>query len=223
MSAPSPGGALSLRGLTVRRGGARIAALTADIAPGEVLTIMGPSGSGKSTLLAAITGTLDPAFTMTGEVWLAGRNLTALPTRERGIGILFQDAILFPHLSVAGNLAFALPPRQAGRAAKIAAALAEAGLPGMEARDPDTLSGGERARVALMRTLLAEPSALLLDEPFSRLDTALRERTRAFVLDRARARGLPVVMVTHDPEDAAAAGGRVVAPDDGSAGPTGPA
>ncbi len=82
----------------------------------------------------------------------------------------------------------------------------------MAARDPDTLSGGERARVALMRTLLAEPAALLLDEPFARLDTALRERTRAFVLDRARARGLPVVMVTHDPEDAAAAGGRVVGP-----------
>lgn len=206
------GGGLSLRGLAVHRGGQRIAALTADIAPGEVLTIMGPSGSGKSTLLAAITGTLDPAFTMAGEVWLGGRNVTGLPTRARGIGILFQDAVLFPHLSVGGNLAFAVPQGQPDRARRIDAALEEAGLPGMAARDPDTLSGGERARVALMRTLLAEPAALLLDEPFARLDTALRARTRAFVLERARAHGLPVVMVTHDPEDAAAAGGRVVGP-----------
>lgn len=203
---------LSLRALCVRLDGRPVVDLTAEVAPGEVLTIMGPSGSGKSTLLAAITGTLGPPFLRTGEVWLDGRDLTGLPTRDRGIGLLFQDALLFPHLSVGGNLAFALPPGGRDRAARVAAALEEAGLPGFAGRDPETLSGGERARVAMMRTLLADPRALLLDEPFSRLDADLRARIRAFVLERARARGLPVLLVTHDAEDARAAGGRVVSP-----------
>ncbi|MEH6773813.1 MAG: ATP-binding cassette domain-containing protein, partial [Cereibacter changlensis] len=122
--------------------------------------------------------------------------------------------VLFPHLSVGGNLGFALPPglRGAARRARIAAALEQAGLPGFADRDPATLSGGQRARVALFRTLLAEPCALLLDEPFSRLDADLREQIRSFVLDRARDRGLPVILVTHDAEDARAAGGSVISP-----------
>jgi putative thiamine transport system ATP-binding protein len=203
---------LELDGLQVRQGDRLLVDLSARIAPGEVLTIMGPSGTGKSTLLAAITGTLDPSFQTFGHVRLEGRDLGALPTRARRIGILFQDALLFPHLSVAGNLGFALPARTPDRAARIATALEEAGLPGLGPRDPATLSGGERARVALMRTLLAEPKALLLDEPFSRLDAALREQIRSFVLDTARRRGLPVILVTHDAEDARAAGGGVFSP-----------
>ncbi len=203
---------LQLQALCVRLGERRIVDLTADVAPGEVLTVMAPSGAGKSTLLAAITGTLAPDFRLSGRVLLDGRDLTGLPTRDRHVGLLFQDALLFPHLSVGDNLAFALPARHRDRAARIAAALDEAGLPGFANRDPATLSGGERARVALMRTLLAEPRALLLDEPFSRLDAALRRRTRDFVLQTARAHALPVILVTHDPEDAAAAGGRVIPP-----------
>ena len=132
--------------------------------------------------------------------------------------------MLFPHLSVGGNLAFALPAslrgRQARRAA-IEAALAKAGLAGFANRDPGTLSGGERARVALMRTLLAEPRALLLDEPFSRLDAGLRDRIRAFVLDLIRAEGIPAILVTHQPDDARAAGGRIIDPQ-GRPVPTGP-
>jgi putative thiamine transport system ATP-binding protein len=204
---------LVLDGVTLGpRTGAPLVRLSAAIAPGEVLTIMGPSGSGKSTLLSALIGALPPAFGMTGRVLLDGRDVTRLPTRARRIGILFQDTLLFPHLSVAGNLGFALPAGTPGRSRRIEAALAEAGLAGFGPRDPATLSGGEAARVALLRTLLAEPRALLLDEPFARLDADRRARIRSFVLDRARDRGLPVLLVTHDPEDARAAGGRVVSP-----------
>lgn len=189
--------------------------LTVTVAPGDILTIMGPSGTGKSTLLAAIIGTLPVEFQHTGRISLAGRDIGSLPTRLRRVGILFQDDILFPHLSVGQNLAFALPSGLSGRSARrarIDAALASAGLSGFADRDPATLSGGQRARVALLRTLLADPCALLLDEPFSRLDSDLRAQIRSFVFDSARRAGVPVILVTHDAEDARAAGGPVLSP-----------
>lgn len=203
---------LDMQGLQVRQGGTVLAALDRHVAPGEVLTVMGASGSGKSTLLAALIGTLPRGFAMAGRIVLNGVDVTALPTRARRIGILFQDDVLFPHLSVGGNLGFGLPARVTDRAARIAAGLAEIGLTGFADRDPATLSGGQRARVALLRALMAEPQALLLDEPFSRLDTDLREQIRSLVFDHARARGLPLVLVTHDAEDARAARGPVVTP-----------
>jgi putative thiamine transport system ATP-binding protein len=190
-----------------------MAPVSLTIAAGEVATVMGPSGSGKSSLLAFVCGTLDPGFRAEGAVRLGGVDLTALPPERRRVGILFQDDLLFPHLSVAENLAFGLPPHVKGRRARlerVEAALAEADLAGFGGRDPATLSGGQRARAALLRTLLSEPGALLLDEPFSKLDVALRGRIRRFVLDHARAQGLPTLLVTHDPADAAAAGGAVV-------------
>jgi len=182
------------------------------VAPGEIVTLMGPSGVGKSTLLAFIGGFLDAAFTATGSIRLDGELVTHLPAERRRIGILFQEDLLFPHLSVGGNLAFGLAPRIKGaaRRAAIEAALAEAGLAGFAGRDPATLSGGQRARVALLRTLLAEPRALLLDEPFARLDQALRQEFRRFVFEHAAAQRLPTLLVTHDPADAAAASGRVL-------------
>jgi len=182
------------------------------IAPGENATLMGPSGSGKSSLLAFLCGTLDPAFVGQGQVRLDGRDILAVPPERRRLGILFQDDLLFPHLSVAGNLAFGLPQAldRETRRARVAAVLAEAGLAGFEARDPATLSGGQRARVALLRMLLSEPRALLLDEPFGRLDAGLRQRFRRLVFERARARMLPVLLVTHDREDAEAASGKIV-------------
>jgi len=204
---------LVLEAMCIARGGERLVELDARVGPGEVLTLMGPSGVGKSTVLAAITGTLDLAFRLTGRIVLDGQDITALPTEARHAGILFQDHLMFPHLSVGGNLAFGLLAGVRGRAARrarVEAALAEVGLEGFAARDPATLSGGQTARVALMRMLLSEPRALLLDEPFSGLDAGLRAQMRDLVFGLARRRGLPVVLVTHDAEDAAAAGGRVV-------------
>ena len=206
-------GALQLRSVTIRLGSrVLVEALDATVAPGEVVTIMGPSGSGKSTLLAYVGGFLDPAFTAGGEVLIGGEAITGLPAEERRVGILFQDDLLFPHLSVGGNLAFGLPRggSRAERRRLVTEALAEADLAGFMDRDPATLSGGQRARVALLRTLLAEPRALLLDEPFGRLDRGLRQDIRSFVLDHARERGLPILLVTHDEEDATAAAGPVV-------------
>jgi putative thiamine transport system ATP-binding protein len=191
-----------------------VAAPRLQVAAGEVLTVMGPSGSGKSTLLAWLSGALDPGFRARGRVLLDGRDVSRLAPARRRIGLLFQDDLLFPHLSVAENLAFGLPAALRGRAARQARvdqALAEAELDGFGPRDPATLSGGQRARVALLRTLLAEPRALLLDEPFGKLDVALRGRMRDFVFDRVRRQALPTVLVTHDPQDAAAAGGPVLA------------
>jgi putative thiamine transport system ATP-binding protein len=204
---------LRLQGVTIALAGRPLLAVDAHVAPGQALTVMGPSGSGKSTLLAAVIGALPPAFAMTGRIRLDGRDLGALPPEARRIGILFQDELLFPHLSVGGNLAFGLRPEVRGRAARraaVAAALADVGLQGYADRDPATLSGGQRARVALMRALLSDPAALLLDEAFSKLDAALRDQVRRLVFDTARARGLPVLQVTHDPGDAQAAGGPVL-------------
>jgi putative thiamine transport system ATP-binding protein len=187
--------------------------LTLTIAPGQVGTVMGPSGVGKSTLLDAVGGHLAHGFAVTGELRLNGRSVLSLPAEERRIGLLFQDPVLFPHLSVGDNLAFGLGAHVRGRTARTAAvaqALESAGLAGLERRDPATLSGGQRARIALMRTLLAEPLALLLDEPFSKLDASLREEMRAFTFAHISDRAIPALMVTHDPQDARAAGGPVV-------------
>ena len=191
-------------------GRALIDRLTLAVAPGECVTMMGPSGCGKSTLLAYIAGTIDPVFRGSGRVAIGERDVTGLAPEDRRIGILFQDDLLFPHLSVAGNLAFALRPEVSDRRGRIEEALAEADLAGFAERDPATLSGGQRARVALMRTLLSEPAALLLDEPFNKLDAQLRCEFRAFVYAHAAKRGLPVLLVTHDVADAPS-GGRVIA------------
>ena len=206
---------LVLDGLTITLGEKRLVDLTLSIARGEVATIMGASGSGKSTALAAITGTLSPEFRRSGRILLNKKDISEFPTRLRGVGLMFQEPVLFPHLSVGGNLAFALPAHVTGRSARrarIAEALASAGLEGAAERDPATLSGGQKARVALLRSLLAEPRALLLDEPFSRLDADLRTQIRNFTFERARAAGIPILLVTHDAEDARAAGGPVLSP-----------
>ena len=182
------------------------------ISAGEPVTLMGPSGCGKSSLLAQIGGFLPPAMTGTGRILVDGVDVSGWRAEKRGIGLLFQDDLLFPHMDVAANLAFGLAPEvpRRDRPKAIADALEAAGLPGFEDRRPETLSGGQRARISVMRTLLSRPKALLLDEPFSRLDQALREQFRRFVLKSAADRGLPVLLVTHDPADAAAAGGKVI-------------
>lgn len=208
-------GTLFLDGFSVQHAGKEIVRLNLKVQPGEVLTIMGPSGSGKSTALYGILGALPPVFKQSGRVVLDGHDVTSLPPHRRKIGLLFQDDVLFPHLSVGANLAFAIPPRVQGRTmrrASVEMALAQAGLEGFADRDPATLSGGQRARVALMRAMLAEPCALLLDEPFSRLDRDLRGQIRSFVLETVQSRKIPSILVTHDQEDALAAKGPVITP-----------
>lgn len=181
-----------------------VANLAITVQPGTVHTLMGPSGSGKSSLLAAVCGTLAPEFECVGGVSLYGRSLNGVPTPQRRVGILFQEDLLFAHMTVGDNLLFAVPPGlRAQRLAAVQHALHDLEMPGYADADPATLSGGQRGRVALMRALLAQPQALLLDEPFSRLDRALRARMRDFVFRLVRERGVPTLLVTHDFEDVA--------------------
>ena len=177
--------------------------LSLVINPGELRTIMGDSGCGKSTLLAAICGNLSGVFTLNGEVLLNGKEMIPIPMEKRRIGILFQDDLLFPHLNISENLAFAIPAGNSKRQKKekITTALKSAGLAGFEKRDPATLSGGQRARVSLFRSLLAEPQAILLDEPFSKLDQQLKGQIREFVFDTIQKMNIPALLVTHDPQD----------------------
>ncbi len=176
---------------------------------GQALSLMGPSGSGKSSILAFIAGFLDPAFRVRGAVWLDGQDISAKAPEQRHMSLLFQDPLLFAHMSVGQNLRFGMP-RELSRKAKsqrVGAALEGAELEGFENRDPARLSGGQKARVALLRALLSEPQALLLDEPFSKLDSHLRQSFRGFVRQRAQEARLPLILVTHDQHDADAMGG----------------
>jgi putative thiamine transport system ATP-binding protein len=211
---------LNITDLTLKRGATTLFAnFNLVVDKGEIVTVSGASGSGKSTLLNWMIGDLDPAFSATGALWLYERRLDGLPIEQRQLGLLFQDDLLFAHLSVGQNLAFALPGRFVGsreRRTRVTQTLSDMGLAGFYERDPATLSGGQRARVSLMRTLLAEPQALLLDEPFSKLDAALRKQVRAYVFAQITRQRMPALLVTHDPADVPPAG-RVIEISDGAA------
>lgn len=205
--------ALQLDKVSLRtESGALFAPLSLMVEPGTVTAVIGPSGSGKSSLLKFLCGILPAGVAASGSVRIADQELTALPPQSRGLGLLFQDPLLFPHLDVVGNLLFGL--RAGGsrheRRQRAAEALASMGLDGFGSRDPATLSGGQQARVALLRVLLAEPRALLLDEPFRSLDDVTRVQVRELVFAEAKRRGLPTLLVTHDQSDVDAAGGPVV-------------
>ncbi|NJS35981.1 MAG: ATP-binding cassette domain-containing protein [Brachymonas sp.] len=175
-----------------------------DCAQGQIITLMGSSGCGKSSLLAAIAGLPIEGISAQLEIHLNEAKVDHLPTSARKIGLLFQDDLLFAHMSVRENLLFAVPPGSpAERTAQADTALEELGFQTMAGRSPLTLSGGQRARVSLMRTLLAKPQALLLDEPFSKLDAALRQQFRDLVFEHARRLQLPTLLVTHDAADIA--------------------
>lgn len=177
--------------------------VTLALAAGEVVCLLGPSGCGKSTLLAIAAGVQRQDA---GTVAIDGRLVSGpdlhLPPEARGVGLVFQDFALFPHLTVARNVGFGLAGTPAGRAARTAALIARLGLADHADRYPHELSGGEQQRVALARALAPRPRILLMDEPFSGLDDRLRDGIRDETLEILREEGTAVLLVTHEPEDA---------------------
>ncbi|XP_060084921.1 uncharacterized ABC transporter ATP-binding protein YnjD-like [Ylistrum balloti] len=179
--------------------------LSLAIEDGSVLTVMGNSGSGKSSLLNFITGVIDThAFDCEGRVIVDGRNLCQVPTEKRKIGFLSQEGLLFPHMTVRENLLYAVPNALKKEEKKIVVqnTLEDAKLPHRLASVyPHTLSGGQQARLALARTLLSKPRMLLLDEPFSKLDTDLRAAIREWVWGKIEENTIPAILVSHDLND----------------------
>ena len=182
--------------------------LDLQVAAGETVAVLGPSGSGKSTLLKIIAGLEAPDA---GQVWLDGRDISALPPHRRQCGLLFQDFALFPHLNVQDNVAFGLIEqglRSAQARSQANALLDRFGMQTQALARVWQLSGGEQQRVALARALITAPRILLLDEPFSALDAALRETLRAEFQQRIDQVGMAVVWVTHDEAEARSVGAR---------------
>jgi len=182
-----------------------------ETAPGEILCLLGSSGCGKSTLLRLIAGLEAPDA---GRIAMDGRELsgptTFVPPEQRGIGLVFQDYALFPHLSILDNVAFGLRGERAARRATARAALARVRLEARATSFPHMLSGGEQQRVALARALAPQPRLLLLDEPFSNLDRGLRETVRDETLAILREAGISAILVTHDPEEALRIADRII-------------
>ncbi len=196
---------LCLENLTIhnKSGNILFRSFNLKIDKGEIVTLMGPSGCGKSTLLDAIAGHLADEFTYTGTITLDENPLDLLSPHLRKVGILFQDDLLFPHLNVWENLAFALPNTVKGtdREQQAKQALKAISLTKLTNAYPDQISGGQRARISLTRMLLAKPQLVLLDEPFSKLDKELREQFRNWVVEQLESANIPALMVTHDIED----------------------
>ncbi|TCK30349.1 iron(III) transport system ATP-binding protein [Ancylobacter aquaticus] len=186
-----------------------------DIKPGEFFAFLGPSGCGKTTLLRLIAGfnTAD-----TGRVRVGGRDITDLPPWKRDVGLVFQSYALWPHMSVARNVAFGLEERGVKRAEiqrRVAAALEIVGLSHLAERRPSQLSGGQQQRVALARTVVIEPKVLLLDEPLSNLDAKMRVQVRRELRDLQQRLGLTTIFVTHDQEEANTVCDRIAVMNDG--------
>ena len=183
--------------------------VTLSASRGEVLTLLGPSGCGKTTLLRVIAGFLDPE---SGSVSVGGRPLTGVPVNARNLGMVFQNYAVFPHLSVADNVAYGLRARAVGSAEiarRVASALERVRLSGLADRFPDALSGGQKQRVGLARAMVIEPELLLMDEPLSNLDAKLRIEMRQEIRLMQRELGITTVYVTHDQEEALAISDRI--------------
>ncbi len=189
--------------------------LNLDIAKGEFLTMLGPSGSGKTTTLMMLAG-FEPATQ--GEIYLDGRPINRVPPHKRGIGMVFQNYALFPHMTVAENLAFPLEVRGMGKAereARIKRALAMVELPNFGNRRPSQLSGGQQQRVAVARALVFEPVIVLMDEPLGALDRQLREQMQYEIKHLHDELGVTVVYVTHDQSEALTMSDRIAVFKDG--------
>lgn len=174
-----------------------------EVEKGQVLAITGASGSGKSSLLSSIAGSLEAPLVGLGKIVLDDVQIDSLPIGTRQVGILFQDDLLFPHLTVGENLLYGITEKRtkAERLELAHSALIKADLDSFFNRLPTTLSGGQKARVSLLRTLLSRPKLILLDEPFSKLDKLLRVEFRKFVFNEISKQNIPCLLVTHDEHD----------------------
>lgn len=186
-----------------------------EVSEGEILTVLGSSGCGKSTLLKIFAGILFPEK---GKVWLDGKDITHLPTGKRNIIMVHQDLLLFPHMNVYENIAYGLKARRRGKK-EINTAVEEllimTELEGYGNKNVNDLSGGEKQRVALARSIAAEPHIILLDEPFSGLDTPLRRKIRQFTAELVRKKGITTILVTHDREEAFTMSDKIALMEDG--------
>jgi spermidine/putrescine ABC transporter ATP-binding subunit len=213
---PGEPGFLSLRDVSKAYGAAQaVAGVDLDIAAGELLTLLGPSGSGKTTLLMAIAGFVEPDV---GDILLQGRSLRGVPPYHRNIGVVFQQYALFPHLTVAQNIAYPLAVRAVSRAERrraVAEALELVRLFGLADRYPKQLSGGQQQRVALARALVFRPPILLMDEPLGALDRKLRAQMQLEIRGIQQQLGITTVYVTHDQEEALTLSDRIAVMQDG--------
>jgi putative spermidine/putrescine transport system ATP-binding protein len=208
---------IRLRNLTKRFGDVRaVSDLTLDAASGELVALLGPSGCGKTTTLRMVAGFETPTA---GHILLGDRDVTDIPPERRNCGMVFQHYALFPHLTVAQNVAFGLEMRQAPRAEigrRVSAILDRVGLGGLDGRFPRQLSGGQQQRTALARALVINPSVLLLDEPLANLDAKLREEMRFYIRSLQRDFGITTLYVTHDQAEALVLADRVAVMMDGA-------
>ena len=204
-------------------GEAAVLELSLAVEEEEIVTLLGPSGCGKTTTLRMVAGFETPD---SGRVLLQERDLTKVPPQRRGFGMVFQHYALFPHLSVGENVAFGLQGSDLSRSEieeQVARSLALVRLPGTEARSVSSLSGGQQQRIALARALAPEPKVLLLDEPLSNLDAALREQTRTELRELVKKIGITAIYVTHDQEEAFALSDRIAVMESGRLDQVGPA
>lgn len=220
MSVLHPASLLEVHGLSIGYERPIATGIDLQIAPGEIIAVLGPSGSGKSTLLATLAGIIP---TLAGQISIGGRDITQAPIQDRRIGLAFQEPLLFGHLDVLGNVAYG--PRRQGASrsearARALALLAWVGLEDLARRSVQQLSGGQAQRIALARALAADPLLLLLDEPFSALDADLRARLAIEVARGLRERGVGAIHVTHDVDEARMVADRILriqATEDGTA------
>ena len=170
---------------------------------GKILTIFGSSGIGKSSLINVIAGVYESNLLFTGDIILNNKKITNTLPEKRKIGLLLQDGVLFPHLSVEQNLIFGIKKSLTNKEKYllINEHLIKANMEGFENRYPNTLSGGQKSRVACLRAILSEPDALLLDEPFSSIDPEQRNSFRLFVVNQIKEKKIPCILVTHDESD----------------------
>ena len=209
-AAPSKGSHLRVENLRKEYAGSlALAGVTLDVRPGEFMTLLGPSGSGKTTTLNIVSGFTEAT---SGSLHLDGVRIDDVPARNRGIGMVFQNYALFPHMTVAQNIAFPLKQRKVAgpdRSRRVADAIATVRLDGLANRYPSELSGGQQQRVALARAIVFQPGLLLMDEPLGALDRGLRESMQLEIRRIHREAGSTVVFVTHDQEEALALSDRI--------------